>query len=543
LRSSRPKRNSARAALRAAWRPPERAAWQKQSFCKVSVGNPRSTCKVSDRRPALLAVCALAAAVLCVTAPVGRAQDSAVAVEPQPPAGQAVVGEPLVLQARVTAPGVQGLGVEAVLITPDLQPLPVVLRDDGAAPDAAAGDGLWSGRFVPQEPGNYELNVTARGSAAGRAAAGRRGIAFPVARAARISLAEGLKRLDLGRAYPGEEVPITLTPVPEGGGQDDIAVSVTPLAGPAGAVIEPAAFKLSSASLAPGGAPAPFTAALTVPFEAVPGAYEGAIEFQSRRYRLVLPLCVQVESPVLRVEPAELDLGRILRGHSVSARVAIRLEGRGSQPVRVTLQPWQSPDAQTPGFYVEGLVKELRLKGDSTESLNVTVRVPERSQSGTYRSILLVETPHQQVRVPVLARAMRPPLPRRTVVLAALGVLAGLLLALLLWDVYRVLAGAPPSTMRRCLVASAFLHALALFLSTLVHVQHPQPLHEQRIAVRAVRLAGDGWLAGGQPDGRGSKLAELARVQEQAPDLKVAAAEDDAAGEKATSKAAEVKEA
>ena len=435
------------------------------------------------------------------------------------------MGAPVVLQARVTLHGATHPAVEGVLITPALEALPLRLMDDGREPDGEAGDGLWTGRFAPAEPGQYELNVTARGRSGGKAVAGRRSVAFRVRRAARIKLAGGRTDLDFGELYPGETAALTLTPVLESPQAGGIAASLGPLAGPQDASIGARAFKFSSAVLEQRDTASPLTVTLCVPFDQPDGVYEGALELVSSHDRRVAPVRVKIARPALKVWPAEIDVGRILRGRSISAPVTVKLEGRGRQPVRVTLQPWQAPREPGPGFYVEGLVREFTVGADHSETISVTVRTPDGSSTGMYRSVLLVETPLEQVRVPVSARVVRPPMSRRTITLIALSAVAALLLALFLWDAYRLLRGIPPSPMRRCLVTSATLHALALFASALLYPQGTQQVQEQRIAVRAVRLAGDGLLAGGQLDGEQSALRELMQIEEQAPELDIAAAE------------------
>lgn len=57
-----------------------------------------------------------------------------------------------------------GATVECAIVAPDGDELNVVLRDDGDAPDGAAGDGLYSAGVVPEEPGLNLVRVTVSGA-------------------------------------------------------------------------------------------------------------------------------------------------------------------------------------------------------------------------------------------------------------------------------------------------------------------------------------------------------------------------------------------
>jgi hypothetical protein len=62
---------------------------------------------------------------------------------------------------------VAGADVALTARTGSAPPVSLTLRDDGRSGDAAAGDGLYSGRFVPSQPGDYVAAVTIKGTTAG----------------------------------------------------------------------------------------------------------------------------------------------------------------------------------------------------------------------------------------------------------------------------------------------------------------------------------------------------------------------------------------
>lgn len=79
------------------------------------------------------------------------------------------LGRTAVLSAAVfdgTA-AVAGADVALTARTGSGPPVSLTLRDDGRSGDAAAGDGLYSGKFVPSQPGDYVAAVTIKGTTAG----------------------------------------------------------------------------------------------------------------------------------------------------------------------------------------------------------------------------------------------------------------------------------------------------------------------------------------------------------------------------------------
>ncbi len=81
------------------------------------------------------------------------------------PQQQLEVDQEVVVMASVsdTAP-IRNAQLEAAFIDSDNRPYGVALKDDGNRPDATAGDGLYTGVFVPVLGGGYSIEVRARGT-------------------------------------------------------------------------------------------------------------------------------------------------------------------------------------------------------------------------------------------------------------------------------------------------------------------------------------------------------------------------------------------
>ena len=90
-----------------------------------------------------------------------------------------VLGSPAVLTAAVfEGPlAVAGANVVATVVPPSGAPLTLTLRDDGGAGDDAAGDGLYSGQFIPASTGAYTASAVITGTSAGGMAFTRHGAA------------------------------------------------------------------------------------------------------------------------------------------------------------------------------------------------------------------------------------------------------------------------------------------------------------------------------------------------------------------------------
>ena len=118
------------------------------------------------RLPARVAVI-LALLVPCVLGDAGVTAEGegplSVRVEPVPP--EAAVGEPLALEVVVSGAGAEKVSLQATLISPGMEGVPIAFT--------GGGEGVWTGRFVPAEPGSYELSVLARAPHGGGEATAR----------------------------------------------------------------------------------------------------------------------------------------------------------------------------------------------------------------------------------------------------------------------------------------------------------------------------------------------------------------------------------
>ena len=444
-------------------------------------------------------------ALLCLNSATAAADLSVqLRVLPEAP----VVGEEVRIEAVVAGASAEDISTDATLITPELKGLKIVLKDDGGASDRVAGDGVWSGTFIPAEPGRYELSVLVK---AGGVTV-RKGGAVRVRRGGGLALADGRERLDLGTAAPGSVVGVSFRPVFTFERGRTIHVEWGLMRGAKDAAIPTSAIGVSPAALRREELPVELRLEVAVPVGQAPGRYSGTVRLWSEYDRCNVPVQVQVATAELKYAPTSLDFGKLHPGQTGEVALDISLSGGGEQPVLITLQPWLTETGREgPAFYVEGLKRSFVMKGGSSETVRVTVPVPEGTATGTYRSVLLVETPFRQVRIPVVARVTRPPLPGRVLAIIGLGVVVAVLLALCLWQFYAWLRGVPSSAVRRCLTLSALIHAVALLISALILVGLEGEQPERRIGVQAVRIAGDG--------GPGSALAEMAAFLQGSSDL------------------------
>lgn len=113
------------------------------------------------------------------SAPTGNAAEIAVAVTTVmdsptmtalvPLPGTAVLGQAvsLTMAAFTGAQPLVGATIALDVLTPDNTVLPITLRDDGAVPDAAAGDGLYAGALVPTATGTYQALAVLTGTTPG----------------------------------------------------------------------------------------------------------------------------------------------------------------------------------------------------------------------------------------------------------------------------------------------------------------------------------------------------------------------------------------
>lgn len=124
------------------------------------------------------------------SAPAGNTAEIAVAVTTlmTSPTATALVALPntvvlgqamsLTMAAFSGAQPVVGASIDLDVLAPGSTILPVVLRDDGAVPDAAAGDGLYSGALVPTAAGTYQARAVLTGTTPGGVAVVRQSTAI-----------------------------------------------------------------------------------------------------------------------------------------------------------------------------------------------------------------------------------------------------------------------------------------------------------------------------------------------------------------------------
>jgi len=337
------------------------------------------------------------------------------------------------LEVQVAPAEATDVAVGATLITPQMEAQRLTFRDDGQEPDRAAGDGIWTAQFTPAAPGRYELSILAEGGPGGARRTTRKNTGFDVRRGDKLGFEWTQALPDGGRVYPGENLQFALHPVFGSDRGVVVHADMTPLRGPGGARFKPEDVKLTPGLLRRDGGPGDFGIALSVPVDQPVGRYEAVLHLWSEYDRTDVPVAFEVLRPQLTLTPTRLDLDRIVRGEEGRAGLRLSLPGRGKQPVRVTLQPWMDrPGGRGPGLYADGLTREFILQGGSAETINIIVPTRQDTALGEYRSTLLIETPFQRSRVPVVGSVVRPPLSPHTVILLALiaAVLAFLLLSL-----------------------------------------------------------------------------------------------------------------
>jgi len=88
-----------------------------------------------------------------------------------------VLGSAAVLTAAIFegSQAIAGANIVATVVPPSGPPVTLTLRDDGGAGDNAAGDGLYSGQFIPASTGAYNASAVITGTSAGGAAFTRHG--------------------------------------------------------------------------------------------------------------------------------------------------------------------------------------------------------------------------------------------------------------------------------------------------------------------------------------------------------------------------------
>ena len=434
----------------------------------------------------------------------------------------AAVGKPVTLKVTATGVGSHRAAVEALVMTPEMAVLPVGLKLEQKKVEGPAGAATWSGRFMPAVPGKYEFDVLARLDDGAKRRTARKRLKFSVRRGDGVTIKEGPEALQFGDMYPGESARLIVHPRLASVRGSAVKPLLGLLQGPGELCIDPEAVGVSPGVLPRGKEEAGFKIEISLPIDQAAGQYAGSLKIRSEYDECAVPLQVNVVAPGLRATPSTLDLGRVQRGRTGKATLTLSLAGRGEQPVRVSLQPWiaQAPN-EGPGFYVEGLTRSFVLEGGSSEAIKVTVRAPENAPTGKYESALLVSTPLRRLRVPVTARVVRPPMAVRTIAMIALAVLAAVLLAACLWDLYRTIKGRPVSLMQRSLLMSGLVHCLVLLISAWVLLGPQARLDEYRIAVRAVRMSGERGVMGEGDQQTESFLRDLARLDEDAERLDV----------------------
>jgi hypothetical protein len=124
------------------------------------------------------------------SAPAGNAAEIAVAVTTvmTSPTATALVPLPntvvlgqamsLTMAAFSGAQPVVGASIDLDVLAPGGTIVPVTLRDDGTAPDAAAGDGLYAGALIPAAAGTYQARAVLTGTTPGGVAVVRHSAAI-----------------------------------------------------------------------------------------------------------------------------------------------------------------------------------------------------------------------------------------------------------------------------------------------------------------------------------------------------------------------------
>jgi len=421
--------------------------------------------KLAPAAVAVLFVAVFAAETLhAQAAPVHEARPE---VELVPLPGDAIIGRQVRFEARLSAPELRGLAVEATIITPSLDTIPISF--DG--PGLTTGTGSIRAQFTPHEPGEYDLNVTVRGKIGDNETVIRRNQNFTVSHGKGITLSGVDYTFDLGTIFPGVTRVYSVTPALLEERGRNIEISLGSFEGPDGARIDLDSIKITPAILSREELPANIEIAIELPEFAAPGEYTSSITIESEFDRLVVPVRLAVAQPKLSVNPATLDFGGIRRGSSGNVTLAVTLDG-GRQPVEVSLQPWVlQSGVQGPGMFVEGLTRKFTLDGGDTETIAVAVDVPLSSPLGEYRSSLVIQTPLQRLEVPVTASVLAIPLTLQEFLrYLLLAVLAALLL-LLAWDIRQALRGRGLTPLQRLLLGSALVHVMLLLLSAAVFIE------------------------------------------------------------------------
>ncbi len=428
----------------------------------------------------------------------------------EPVSGDAVVGGRLRLQMQVSAQNWEDLEIEAVLISPQLEVSAVELSGEALV----SGKGTAYGHFTPQAPGEYDLSVIMRGAVDDGSRSIRRSLRFYVYPGAALYIEGwGEDAFDAGSAYAGETAGFSIRAGAAETRGRFAAIHISELEGPSRHIIDVESFDISPETMAVSELPADIGISIGIPRNLPPGIYRGEVAIESETDRTALPFEIEVLQPRISLSQSKVGLGSIRRGEVGSAELVIGLHG-GVQPFGVTLQPWISRSGgKGPGMFVEGLDRKFTLRDGEQETIAVTTYAPDTAATGKYFSMLVIETPQSTLEVPVEARVIRAPISARQALFYGLAALIAVLLLALILDIIRSAGGYGLTPLQRFLLLSALAHALLLLLSAYLFFDSAAGPERDRVAVRAVRIAGEQGLQGGTHRASESFAGELEELE------------------------------
>ena len=489
--------------------------------------SPDTNCRLQTI--ALVFILLLAVVVLPITAAAGEVGELALEFYPVRP--ESMVGEQVTIKAELNAGAAKNLRIDGTLITPLMETRPVSFTCRSL--EFGETSSLLIGIFTPERPGRYEIDVVVRGQATGRDVSLRKRMDFQIRRGKQIGLSGGGDAVDCGAVSPGGTANIAVLPQFNTQRGQTIDAYVDLLQSSGGAEITATSITVTPPSLSRTDLPAAISISIAVPEDQPAGDYTGNLSLETEFDTCTIPVFLTVQPPDLSITPEVISFGRIQRGNSGWSTLIISLGGNGRQTVKISLQPWViSGSGRGPGFFVEGLTRTFELHGGASEAIKVNVRVPDDAAVGNYRSSLVVETPLLQTSVPVTATVTAPPLPMARILAIALAALTALLAVLLAWDLYRTFTGHRSSPLRRYLLASALIHAVALLFCTILSVEPTSEMIDRRVAVKAVLIAGDSGLPGEHGAESADFMKELAQLGEREHDVDLAMAESNQEAQK-----------
>ncbi len=409
------------------------------------------------------------------------------------PAAGTAVGEQLRLDIHFSARSWDELDIKAILISPSLDMDAVRLIGDAPA----AGAGSLHAVVSPDEPGEYDLSVIMRGMQHGSERSIRRSLNFRVAPGSALYIdGEEGEVFRAGRVYAGETAALELRVDTRRKRGRRAVLRLSALECESGHVLEAGLIDLQPSKLPTEDLPIDVTLAVTLPQDAPPGLYRGTFSMESETDRTDMPFEIEVLKPVISLSHDTVSLGGIRRGDAGRAELVIGLQG-GVQTFGVTLQPWISRSGgHGPGMFVDGLDRTFTLSDGEQEIIAVSAYASRSTAVGRYHSALVIETPMRRLEVPVEARVRRVPVSTQQFLMYALMGIIVLLILMAIWDIVRSFRGCGLTPLQRFILLSALLHALLLLLSAYLLFDSVPDTERDRVAIRAVRIAGDHGPAG-----------------------------------------------